>query len=335
MTKECDPWKGLVRPAQASKISSRRVDPDLKWDIYWAVDADNRCLLVFQHASESASKNRPPNIRGLEVESRVLQGTDKSLLVVRLKDNEQKEIFHRLCTDIVSVTRPAESEAEAVERFLGRTWRWHRLLRGGSDARLSDEEQKGLIGELRFMRKHLFPTIGANASIKSWTGPLSAPKDFEVGRVAIESKARRGAATPFVLISNEYQLDPKGLDSLFLNISEVTSSSEGDATSITVTELARELLEEIGNEDESVVELFEERLSAVGFDWNDDYSDKRWSLGAEYLFEVGKDFPMVIPGMYPPGVNNVRYSISLPDCERFRTSYDVFYSNLKGGGDGH
>jgi len=335
MTEIFDPWKGLLRPTHASKISSRRVDPNLKWDIYWAVDVDNRCLLVFQHASENSSKNRLPSIRGLDVETRILHESNKSLLVIRLKDKEQKEIFHHLCTDIVSVTRLAQSEEEAVGRFLGRTWRWHRLMRGGGDARLSDEEQKGLIGELQFMRQHLFPSIGVNAAIKSWTGPLSAPKDFEVGRVCIEVKARRGAATPFVSVSNEYQLDLNGLDSLFLNVSEVTGSSGEDAKSITVTEFSKSVLEEIGNRDESVVELFEDRLSAVGFDWDDDYSDKKWSLGAESLFEVMNDFPRVAPGMYPAGVSKVRYSISLSDCERFRASYDTLYSQLKGGGGGY
>lgn len=334
MTDSSDPWRGLSQPEQASKISSRRVDPDLKWDIYWAVDVDHRCLLVFQHATENSSKNRSPNIRGLEVETRRLPETDKSLLIIRLKDKEQKEIFHRLCNDLVSVTRFARSEEKAVEYFLGRTWRWHRLLRGGGDGRLSDEEQKGLIGELRFMREHLFPVIGVNAAIKSWLGPLSAPKDFEVGRVCIESKARRGTATPFISISNEYQLDSKGLDSLFLNVSEVTSSSENDAKSITLTELTINILEEVGYEDESIVELFQERLSAVGFDWTDDYSDKRWLLGAEYLFEVVEDFPRVTSSVYPAGVNNVRYSISLSNCERFRTDYSILYPQLIGGGGG-
>lgn len=326
-----DPWKNILRPEQESRISSRRVDPSLRWDIYWAVDVDSRCLLVFQHTSGSSSRNRLPNIRGLEVETRVLHETDKILLIVRLKENEQREIFQRLCNDLVSVTRLAHSEEEAVERFLGRTWRWHRLLRGGGDARLSDAEQKGLIGELHFMRNHLFPTIGVRAALRSWTGPLLAPKDFEVGRVCIEVKSRRGAAKPFVSISSEHQLDRRGIDSLFLQVFEVTSSSGEEKRSNTVTEIARNVLEEVRSYDENAVEIFEERLAAVGFDWNDDYSDKRWLQGSEYLFELVEGFPSIAPGMYPAGVSGVRYSVSLPDCEQFRSSYDTLYLQLKGG----
>jgi len=334
MTEFSSPWKGLAPPKHTSTVSGRLVDPELPWRLYWAVDSDRGCLLIFQHQPENRPRQKLPNLRGLEIESRRPQGHRNDLLVIRLKDNEQREIFYQLCLDIISATRLAQSEEEAIEKFLARTWRWHRLLRGSRDDRLSEEEQKGLIGELQLMRQHLFPSIGVAASINAWTGPLDAPKDFEVGRVCIEAKARRGAATPFVAISTEHQLDTKGLDALFLYVAEVTGTTEDDPKGCTVTDVANGVLEEIQERDPSVIDLFEERLLSTGFDWSDNYADKKWLLGPERIFEVAGDFPRITTRAYPTGVTNVRYSIALQDCEQFRSDFNYIASLLTGGKHG-
>ena len=319
MNEHDDPWKGLSPPDQMTRVSGRRVDPRLKWEMYWAVDTDGSCLLILRHARENRPGSRLPKLRGLEIETRIPSDENQSILVIRLKDTEQRDIFHRLCLDIISATRLAESEEEAIERFLARTWRWHRLLRGGRIDKLTDEEQKGLIGELRLMQQHLFRMIGVAASIRSWTGPLDSPKDFEIGRVCVEVKARRGAARPFVTISTEHQLDTMGLDALFLFVLEVTGTSSDDHRGVTVSDAARGVLAELQNLDVSVVELFEERLLATGFDWQDDYTGSRWLVGSEHIFEVVDGFPRITPGMYSTGVTNVRYAIALQDCEAFRS----------------
>ena len=331
MSDSHDPWAELKIPDQTTQVSGRRVDPGLQWGLYWAIDADKSCLLILQHAPGLRSKGRLPSLRGLEIENRMPEDGNRALLVIRLKDNGQRDIFYRLCVDIIAATRAAQTEKEAVDQFLVRTWRWHRLLRGGRDERLSDEEQKGLIGELRLMQQHLFPVVGVEACIKSWTGPLGTPKDFEIGRVCIEAKARRGAATPFVSISSEHQLDTSGIDALFLVVSEVTGASSDDAKGLTVSDAARSVLAILQEQDASVVELFEHRLLAAGFEWNHDYSDSKWLVGSEHIFEVTENFPRIVPDMYPSGASNVRYTISLKDCEAFRVDQARLKSALEGG----
>ena len=330
MTNHVDPWKPISPPDKAVNISVRRVNPDLPWGIFWAVDADRNCLLILQHDPANKPKIRLPKLQGLEVEIREPDAGKAVTLVIRLKENEHRELFHRLCLDITSATQKADNEAEAVELFLARTWRWHRLLKDGRDSRLSEEEQKGLIGELSVLKHVLFPILGVKDSIKAWMGPLDAPKDFEIGRVCIEAKARRGAATPFITISSEYQLDTEGVDTLFLHVSEITPATDDDTKAVTITEVARGVLSQIEAEDPSCVELFEQRLMAIGFDWADDYSDLRWLPGPEHVFEIDEDFPRVAPSMYPTGVNNIRYSVSLPQCEPFRSDVERLRNRILG-----
>ena len=319
MTDANDPWSVLPPPDHKTNVSSRRVDASLPWDIFWAVDVNRHCLLILQHNLSNKPKNRLPQLRGLTVEIHALNGSSPGLLIIRLMDHEQREIFHRLCLDIIETTRQAKSEQEAIERFIARTWRWHWLLRGGRDGRLSDEEQKGLLGELSVLRDILFAAIGVEEAIKSWTGPLGSPKDFEIGRICIEAKARRGGAAPYITISSEYQLDTEGIDALFLHISEITAATGEDENAVTVTEIVRLVCDEVREQNASTEALLGQRLIAVGFDWADDYSDKKWLLGPKHIFEVKENFPRITPRMFPSGVGNVRYAVSLVDCEPFRS----------------
>ncbi len=197
MTDANDPWSVLPPPDHKTNVSSRRVDASLPWDIFWAVDVNRHCLLILQHNLSNKPKNRLPQLRGLTVEIHALNGSSPGLLIIRLMDHEQREIFHRLCLDIIETTRQAKSEQEAIERFIARTWRWHWLLRGGRDGRLSDEEQKGLLGELSVLRDILFAAIGVEEAIKSWTGRLVLQKILRLGEFA--SRPRLDAAVPHLI----------------------------------------------------------------------------------------------------------------------------------------
>ena len=326
-----DPWEGIQPPEEETLISGRRIDPDLPWGLFWAVDIDCRCLLVLQHGADAKSSRRLPELRGLAVEARVLDGD--RLIVIRLVDTEQREIFYRFCMDVVRATRAAGSEAEAVELFLGRTWRWHRLLRSGRDSRLTDEEQRGLLGELRLIEEHLLPVLGPAAAVRCWTGPLDAPRDFEISTVHVETKTRTPMRSA-VTVSSESQLDPGGCDRLFLHVVTIGPATEGSEGAVTVTDAARRVLGQIEDQDPLAAETFEERLLATGFDWEHDYADSSWLVTEESLFEVKDEFPRITRSLVPPGIEDVRYSLGLPVCEDWRVDFAVLKGALAGESDG-
>lgn len=328
-----DPWKVLEPPAQAYAASGRRVDPELQWNLYWGLDADRSCLLMFRYARENSPRNKLPSLRGLDVEMRRLPDSRDALLVVRLKEPEQRAIFHRLCLDISSATREAESEADAVQRFLARTWRWHRLLRTGHDGRLSTEEQKGLIGELQFLEYHLMPVLGVQKALHAWVGPLDAPKDFEIGDVCVECKARRGGAQPWLSISSEFQLDDDGLSALFVHVASINTTTMDDEGR-TLTDIVKAVGTNIEIEDPGAEQLFNERLSAAGFDWSHDYSDSLWQSGSEQLYEVQGQFPRVRSAALVPGVSKLKYAISLHACEGYRVDAEYVRAMIEGNRDG-
>lgn len=329
-----DPWNGIDLPIDDAGISARRI-PDAgshSWSLYWAMDSQRHCLLILQHRAESRHTRRLPRLRGLLVEALPTEDRSGERLIIRLTDGEQRELFLRFCMDVVDATRSSRSGTEAVERFLVRTWRWHHLLRGGGDGRLSQEEQRGLIGELCLLERQLIPVIGAVDAVQAWKGPIGAPKDFQVGWTGIEAKTR-SPHVPTVRISSAEQLDTTGTTRLFLYVMEV-SGAPGDPASVTITEVALRVRDTIVALDMSAAVQFEECLNAAGFDWNDDYSDNPLSIGEASLYEVLEGFPCITPSLYPPGVGDVHYSITLSRCESFLVDMTILTQSISGDADG-
>ena len=187
-----DPWAEIDPPSIADSVAARRVNANLPWSFFWARGVDRRVLLTLRHATGSAPTTQLPRLSDIEVTLSPPDESDTQLLAFKLLDSNQRDIFQTLCQDIISAATQAESEAGAVSAALMRTWRWHHLLRGGRGTLLSPEEQKGLLGELFVLERLLLPSMDASFCRDGMARPLGAPKDFEIARVAIEAKTRRG-----------------------------------------------------------------------------------------------------------------------------------------------
>ncbi len=330
-----DPWLDIEASAPASQINALRIPGcgSATWGLYWGIDGDRHCLLILQHSSRTYRSRKLPQLRGLSVETMATEDGMGERIVIRLIDGEQREIFHCFCLDVVEATCSARTAEEAVERFLSRTWRWHRLLRSGLDSRLSDEEQRGLIGELRLIERFLLQMVGAQDAVGGWTGPLGSPKDFQFGLTGVEVKARSPQRSE-VRISSIHQLELGDAARLFLSVTEVAAASEDSNAAVTITDLVARVRNAIIAMDESVMIAFEERLLATGFDWKDDYSDKYWVIGDEILYEVVDRFPKVIPSMVSPAVGDIHYTVNLSACEGFRVSATTLGEAISGEQDG-
>ncbi|HRW54512.1 MAG TPA: PD-(D/E)XK motif protein [Phycisphaerae bacterium] len=312
-----DPWDTLDPPKVSESINARRVDAELRWGLFWAKSVDDKCLFVIQHDKEAAPNGRMPRLEGIEVKEAVGPGGNGRILVFGLNESVHRDLFHSLCLDIVSCVSNAENEKEMVHKALARTWRWHHLLRGGRDHRLSPEEQKGLIGELVVLERHLIGVLNAADAVSAWVGPLGAPKDFQTGRVCIEVKTRRGGATPHVKVSSESQLDESGLHALFLFVIDLDRAPADSDVGHTLTDIVSRVRNTVENLDAAAVVALENVLAAGGFRSADDYSDMRWVEGSVRAYRVTNGFPRLAASDIPVGVSSVRYEIALSQCEPF------------------
>jgi hypothetical protein len=324
-----NPWGEIPAPSATEAVNARRVDADLKWDFFWGKDVDNHCLLLLTYDASSRSSGHLPKVKGIDLKTAPTTDDQREMLVYCLADSAQRDIFYKLCRDIVDSSASAVDERDAVAIAVRRTWRWHHLLRGGSSGLLKAEEQKGLIGELLVLERFLLPNISAADALQAWHGPLHAPKDFELAGVCIEAKARRGPAKPFVSISSEYQLDTDGTEALFLNVVELDRASSDSDKACTLTEIAQRLLERIAELDQAETEVYETLLLAAGFGWSDDYSEFRWHEGPSHIYAVSADFPRIEAADLRTGVGEVKYQISLQDCGPFEVPPETLSAAVK------
>lgn len=108
-----NPRKDLTPPDAADAINEKRVDVNIPWSFFWAISVDHKCLIL-SHSEKSSPRNRPPKLNGVDVfESEYATGGDR-MLVLKLVDSAHRDIFHRLCKDIVERASRAASEIEAV-----------------------------------------------------------------------------------------------------------------------------------------------------------------------------------------------------------------------------
>ena len=141
-----DPWKDIPSPSASQSVNAKRVDADLQWDFFWAKDVNSHCLLMLTFDKGSQPQGHLPNPKGIDLSTALTPDGNRVMLLFCLMDSSQKDIFRKLCLDIVASSVAATDEKEAVSLAVRRTWRWHHLLRGGADGRLSPEEQKAIAG---------------------------------------------------------------------------------------------------------------------------------------------------------------------------------------------
>ena len=229
-----DPWEQIAKPIE-SRFSGRRSDATHPYDFFWARDLEGRCLLVFEYSGEIKIRDRRPRLREIRIIEPRIEG-EPARFILELTRNENREIFHQLCLDIIESTSACADQKSALATLIRRTWRWHGMLKGGQDERLSPEAQKGLVGELRVLELVLLPRFSASDAFEFWRGPEDAPKDFSIGNIAIEAKAKRGAAQPYVQISSEHQLDEQDISQLFLAVTYVDDAAAEIQGALTLTE---------------------------------------------------------------------------------------------------
>ncbi len=313
-----NPWYGL----EAGKIDTRRVDASARWNWFWAVMPRNDMALVLQLSELPDPLPDLPKLRNLEIRFQTLPGGP--ILYVRLKDSAQLELFETLCRDVMAAGELANTEAEALERAIGRTFRWHYLLRGGKLEALTEESQKGLIGEIEIL-KLLMASLGAKPALTAWTGPSGAPKDFELKADCIEVKARRGASQPFVKIASEHQLADVPDRRLWLSVLAVDKVQHPHGR--TLTEYVCEVTELLERTEPSAIMDWDLHLVDAGYDTLHDYSAWRWIVSSPEFHSVTEGFPRIIAPV-PLGVSGVTYALALSACTPFLADWNIVRSNL-------
>lgn len=303
-TKIEDLWVLLSHEATGAQ---RRVDAKHPLNLYADFESPDKpgLILFCQHQPPDS-----PSLKAIEVERRQRQDGSWSLRI-RLNEPQLLPVFAELCRDIVEFTRTRVDPTRAGGPVLSRIERWRTLLQADPIV-LNRSQIRGLIGELLVLET-LLPTIGADAAVTAWTGPLGADQDFRMPsglKIEVKTLDRDGDR---VRINGLGQLDGGG-DPLQLAAVRLEDTGQNAVNSITLSKLINRLRAAFASSPVAL-EKFNARLGFVGWDDKEPLRAEAVRLVRIDWHQVTDTFPCLTFSTVPNSVVDASYLIILPPLD--------------------
>jgi len=305
----------------------RRVKPIANCRLFAGLELVSglRGLLLELSPAVLPAKRRWPRCRGLDWLTAPAQRG--MLFGVRLKEARHGDLFDALADDLARRVAAAEaSPASQLAALLGGVARWQKFLTAGAEG-LSEEMQRGLWGELHFLRETLLPAFSADAAVTAWQGNRAAHQDFLLSAGAVEVKTTSGKAPHVVRIASERQLDARGLPALYLrHYALAARDGAGETLPAAVASIRARLASDV-----EVGESFEDALLAAGYldahAWR--YECRGYVVRETNDFAVRGRFPRLTESDLPDGIGEIGYALSLDACRSFLLAPDALLTALK------
>lgn len=319
-------WRELAEDSVSDGMVRRRVLPTLNHDLFIGELRPSRArVLILEVRGEHARlPPRRPSSKGLQVE---IDATEADLVRIRLTATVRADasLFAELAHDVVA-TLLSDPGAGAADRVLSRIVSWQNFFATKRDD-FSLERAAGLFSELHVLRRTFIPALGSGVALAAWTGPDPGVQDFQVAALAMEVKSFRGTGPGQLVISSERQLDPVGVDDLFLAYVRLDQRRDGAGSTLleSINGVRDKLADSV-----PTLDLFEQRLLSYG--WLDSFADHRtekYCVRSSEAFRVTGDFPRIVPASLPNGVGGVSYSVDRSAIESFLMPWGEFVTLLK------
>lgn len=319
-TKVSEVWADMASQISATNgLVLRRCQTTVFPNIFIAITSPEgfKCLAASVPDTVRIDVSRFTGLRDVSVETSE-NGPNKGeqFLIFKLLDSRLDEIFAVLCDDLIETVAHVRDDETLVSELLNRFERWRTLFDKAASSGLSNESQRGLFGELNFIKKALDNDSNPLELFDSWMGPAGSIRDFQKGLSAVEVKTTIGSNHQRVRISSERQLDRSNLQNLFLFVLSLDQlQAAGESLNALVDSITTRL-------DQVQLNRFRSKLFEYGYFDHDRelYEGTGYVVRRESAFEVLDDFPRIEEKDIPAGVGEVKYSIVLSNCEKFQVS---------------
>lgn len=293
-------------------VGFRRFDTTHVLDFYVGIDSDGRRALLLICPSEPAVLS---DMRAVLVKSSERDDGRWSLFLI-LEDIRLLELFSLFCEDLIESSRSNFDLLESFVFVIGRLASWRQLFELGDLGLLSENQIRGLCGELLYLRT-LVESIGALAAVSAWVGPSRADQDFQAQSHAWEIKTIRPGCD-VIKISSETQLDTK-LRSVDLVVIELGSCAVASQGAFTLNSMIGEIQSLLKPNYQARL-LFDNLLFQAGYILRPEYDALNLVVRNVAVFGVRVGFPCITPRCLPVGVSKVKYELNLTECEVFKIS---------------
>lgn len=324
-------WENLENDKSFSHgLILRRYSSAVTPDVFVAIKLPEKFRCIAASISNSVKINLSTFTRLKDLSIELIPDeskSEKNILLLKLLNIQNKDIFSVLCEDLMSNISSMTNEGTLVKELLNRFEKWASLFDKATSQGLSAEEQRGLYGELFFLRKFLQVHPDFMNILNSWVGPERQIRDFQSDNWSLEVKTTCDNNHQKVHVSSERQLDTVNLEALFLyHISLETRQNSGE----TLNDIVQYILDLLSPDLTSQNRFRNKLLEAGYFDHHRNIYDKTgYFIRQDFFYKVEKNFPRIEENDIRDGVGDVKYSIVISQCSGFkRTDEQVFKSLL-------
>ncbi|WP_377890390.1 PD-(D/E)XK motif protein [Alkalihalobacillus sp. R86527] len=277
---------------------------------------------------EQSKINGLPKWKGLsllvEYFERISVIKDRYFLIIRQEEGHSEEIFEVVLQNLIDHILVEENRDSLFTTIYKVLDRWSHFFQKGGYRRLSDEQQRGLFGELWYIKhwmeanKEIPPLI-----VEQWEGPTSDRIDFKNSKCGVEIKTAVDKLTKTVKISNEKQLKlSDAVSTLYLYVCFLERSK---THGMSLQELVEDVRRQIGSQSDRLLLLFNDMLIDLGFR-EEEYNENYFFVDKVELYEANNRFPRICSEKLPKGISHVSYSIDLTHCIEFERSIEQAYT---------
>ena len=293
-------------------IGYKRIDSNHPLDIYIGFDENGKksFAIITDGEIDNVSSTKM-------IEVKFVKRTDERYnFSFSLIDSSMSDLFYIFCNDLISSSQNLKSISPL--KFVIERWKsWLNLFQSPHSLILNENEIRGLLGELVFLKNIMFIKYGIEKSIASWIGVNKAHKDFEIDDTWYEVKTiSQNAIT--VKISSIEQLDSNIDGTLVVVKLEPTNYSVNDH--LQLNKLINSIYELI--DDEILKNEFTNKLITVGYYYAEEYDKYIYSnKGIEYYL-VDEKFPRLKKEELKDGIVRVSHELYLNNLKDFRVVGD-------------
>lgn len=319
---EHTPWELIQRPSSDYNV---RLVPDSGCvRVFWGKGTNGKPLLLIELEGDNSLIFERDHVRvqGITVELQQSQDSTRQTLVFALERSADQDLFLTFCNALIPTLRELTDSRDAVYVALAHLRRWRAFLASGRTQGLSEDEVRGLFGELDFLME-LSGKLPSVMAVEAWSGPQGGPQDFIFGDTAVEIKTIFGASRNSVRISSENQL-AADCTTLILGVVRLTSSGGVD-DSMSLNAKVQQVAGALNNA--HAEEMFWTRIGSLGYSANPAYDSPEFQVTNRRYFSVGQGFPRLIRSELPAGIVRVSYDIQLETIENHEISRGALWSH--------
>ena len=281
---------------------------------------ENRHLSLFigrdddaRYSFDFRGKYKPVRISSSDVIA-VEQYQDGDLMTLRfsLENSELLEYFCTFCQDLLDSVRVTNEDETAYHTLRSRYYSWRQLFRP-DNARLTESEIMGLIGELLFLKDNMIPQRGIDVALESWMGPEKTHKDFSDQQDWFEVKAIT-FGKECVKISSIEQLDSDKDGTLVIyELEKMSPSYDG----IKLNQLVNNIITILKNTHQR--EIFMAKLQLYGFDFSNENDNLVFAVRSQHSYRVDVNtFPRIHRTLLPDAITRAQYELLITEIESFK-----------------